>query len=262
MKSKNQKMHPQKREPEDWEWNLADEELATAPKKKSRVNILIAILLIVGFLALSLPELQILIASRFDFMADNKRLSSDQIVTSAKPAVVFIEASIINGFSTSVHQGTGFNISSTGKIITNRHIITGSKNIKISFGDGRVFYVSHGTTIKGVDLAIIELHSSNLPFIQADKQEVPSKGQQVTIIGNPLGLQKIAERGQVGQYHLTNDNDVAVFDISVPANPGNSGSPVLNDHAQAVGIVFASGEIKTGERTENRALAIPITALP
>lgn len=30
------------------------------------------------------------------------------------------------------------------------------------------------------------------------------------------------------------------FDIKIPVNPGSSGSPVINDQAQAIGIVFAS----------------------
>lgn len=42
--------------------------------------------------------------------------------------------------------------------------------------------------------------------------------------------------GKVGQYYLTSSNKIQVFDINVPANPGNSGSPVLIDRAQAVGI--------------------------
>jgi S1-C subfamily serine protease len=206
--------------------------------------------------------LKFVISSQLDFLAGNRALSTDQIVKKARPAVVNIEASVWNGPFRSLHQGTGFNLSPQGKIITNRHVVEGSGKIKVSFGDGRIFYADSFTPVKGADLAIINLHSYNLPAIAIEKKTTAQSGDQVTIVGNPLGLEKISARGQVGQYHLTSGNEIQVFDISVPANHGNSGSPVLNSRARVVGVVFAISTMEVNGQTETRALAIPIRALP
>lgn len=253
-------------EPQDWEWRLAEQEFEEHKNSKnsstnSLLIIIITVVVIAAFAALSLPDLQILMAGRFDFMKDNSQLRSDQIVTTAKPAIVAIEADAGRPLTQAVRQGTGFNIASQGRIITNLHIIEDAKIIKIVFGDGRTFFTADYTAVEGNDLAIINLNSANLPVIEVDESGRPHSGEEVTIIGNPLGLQKIAQRGQVGQYHLTQANQALVFDVNVPANPGNSGSPVLNNQAQAVGIVFASTEMKVGEQSEIRTLAIPINVL-
>ncbi|MGI5921831.1 MAG: S1C family serine protease [Syntrophomonadaceae bacterium] len=261
MKNQNEVKHLTKTEPEEWEWELADEELAQAPRKKRWPFRIVALLIILGFAALSFPELKFILSYQLGFLAGNQILSTDEIVKRAKPAVVSIEATVWNGPFMSAHQGTGFNISPQGKIITNHHVVSGSKQIKISFGDGRVFYSDRFTAIKGVDLATIELHSYNLPAIPVDKKADIRGGEQVTIIGNPLGLDKIAQRGRVGQHHRTSENRIPVFDINVPANPGNSGSPVLNERGRVIGVVFASSQIKTNAHNETHALAIPIQAL-
>ncbi len=113
------------------------------PKKKSWLFVPIVLLLVAAFTFLSLPDLQILMADRFEFMSDHARLRDDAIVTAAKPAVVAIEASVANALSHSVRQGTGFNLSPQGRIITNLHIVEDASKIKITFGNGQTFIVDH-----------------------------------------------------------------------------------------------------------------------
>lgn len=252
---------PKEAEPEDWEWETEEEDPESS-NKMSPLGKILAIIVVLGFLALSFPEWGYLLSDRLDFLSEQQQLSEDEIVRQARPAIVSIESRVWDGPFVSIHRGTGFNISPQGRVLTNRHVVEGAGKIKISFDDGRVFYPEKFMSINELDIAYIDLNSQDLPVIAVDIENKPEKGDMVTIIGNPLGMNKVSQRGQVGDYHWTQENQVPVFDIDVPANPGNSGSPVLNGEARAVGVVFASGQITTEGKEEARALAIPLQALP
>lgn len=218
----------------------------------------VALLIIVAFAVFSFPHISNYLTGKFNFLNQNQELMEDEIVLKCRPAVVSVEA----GNS----RGTGFNISPEGTIITNEHIVSGAPKIIVRFEDGRIFQADGYQVIAGADIAVLDINAEaqDLPVVEINGDHRVNKGETVTIIGNPLGFEKISQRGVVGEFHRIKDSPHLVFDIKVPINPGNSGSPVINSRAQVVGIVFASALLENSEEGKERqsmALAFPIHVL-
>lgn len=75
----------------------------------------VAFLILLAFIAFSLPNFSYLFSNKLSFLDQNESLTEDAIVQKCKPAVVNIEVTDTNGvLNTVVRNGTGFNISQTG----------------------------------------------------------------------------------------------------------------------------------------------------
>ncbi|MEA4924473.1 MAG: trypsin-like peptidase domain-containing protein [Syntrophomonadaceae bacterium] len=224
---------------------------------------LTAVLLLVAFTLLALPGLSYLFTDRLRFLDQNQVLQEDQIVLQCKPAIVSIAAVSMNdAFLRAVHRGTGFNIAPTGTIITNRHVVENAGKITITFDDGTRFYVNQYETVPGNDIAVIHLKGHDLPTIALDPDDNIKSGDMVTVIGNPLGFENIAQRGEVDGRFTVADSTAPVWAVKLEANPGSSGSPLINSQSRVVGIVFAAAAFESNNQTESRALAIPVQVLP
>lgn len=220
-----------------------------------------AVLVLLAFIVSSAPQLSYLFNDRLGFLEQNRVLRNDQIVQIAKPAVVSIEAvDTSNPIKTTTHTGTGFNVDPAGIVITNEHIVAGSVTITITFESGQKFYANHYQQVPGYDLVVIRLNSAGLPAISLGSEEGLQVGDTVTIIGNPLGFQKIAQRGKVFGY-FNNESGNRIMAVQLPINPGNSGSPVINQQAQVVGIICGSTHQEVDGSSEPLAVAMPAQAL-
>jgi len=138
-------------------------------------------------------------------------------------------------------SGSGFLISSDGFVVTNNHVIENALDIKVSLGDGRTVKADLRGADPSTDIAILQVHESNvrsLAFADSDKLQV---GQIAIAIGNPLGLQHTVTAGVVSALGRTLRasngrliDDVIQTDASL--NPGNSGGPLVNSLGQVIGV--------------------------
>lgn len=240
-----------------FEPDMIAEDEAPSVGRRSRTGIkIVAVIMLLAFLAFSYAWLPALRQIKFDFLEQDKNLSKEDLVVRCKPAVVTIKASNTKGKSS---QGTGINLDPQGVIITNRHVIEGSSSIEVDFGDEKRYFSRDIEMVDGYDLAVIKLNEQDLPFLPVVTDRMVEPGQVVTVIGNPLGTDKISSRGKVMEYIETDTG--TVFSISVAIAPGSSGSPVLDETGSLVGIVFAMGTVNINGEKHERALAIPSTVL-
>lgn len=247
-------------EDELW-WEDNDEQDAPTRKRPTWALRIIALLVIIAFLGISLPYLPELVAGHFNFLSQNRELSQDELVDQARPAVVNVEACGGSASPAGTRRGSGFCVAASGIILTNFHVVTGAKQVKVEFADGQRFLSSKFHQLEGRDVAVVYLSGQNLPFLTLDTEIPAQPGDTVTTIGNPMGFERMAARGQVGAFYRQNSGEL-IFDITVTSRAGSSGSPVLNKDGRVVGIVYAITEMEINGKKEERTLAIPLNFDP
>jgi len=144
--------------------------------------------------------------------------------------------------------GSGFQISANGIIATNYHVISSyalhPKKYRIEYLD------SQGNkgdlTLKSVDvindLALVKrdishVNKENIPFFKLSERS-PHKGEALFSLGNPHDLGMIVVPGTYNGLKKESFNDRVHFTGSI--NSGMSGGPVVNKHAEVVGINVAT----------------------
>jgi putative serine protease PepD len=160
------------------------------------------------------------------------------IYAKASPAVVSIR--------TTTGSGTGFLIDKKGTLVTNAHVVEGSKQVQIKFG-------VHGTTltgtVKGVDqssdLAVVDLPDNDVPSgvtpLSLADSRTANVGDDVIAIGNPFGLDRTETTGIVSgiarDIPAPNGFQISeAIQTDASINPGNSGGPLLNAAGNVIGV--------------------------
>jgi len=144
--------------------------------------------------------------------------------------------------------GSGFVVSPTGLVLTNRHVIQRLATIRVQLASGRTFpgrlVAYSGTT----DLALIRVQTTQpLPCATIGRSDDLMIGETAIAIGNPFGLSHTVTVGVISALHRAlheaGYEDLIQTDAAI--NPGNSGGPLLNILGEVVGIntaIYAEGQ--------------------
>jgi len=156
-----------------------------------------------------------------------------QVVDRALPSVVQIRSQ--RGL------GSGIVFDEAGHVVTNAHVVAGSRSFRVTLADGS----QHTATLRGTfaagDLAVVQLQGVRpTPATFADSSRV-RVGDYALAIGNPLGLRSSVTQGIVSSTSRTvgEGDGVAlpsVIQTSAPINPGNSGGALVDASGAVIGI--------------------------
>ena len=141
-------------------------------------------------------------------------------------------------------NGSGFFIDSTGRAITNHHVIVGWPYAFIRTNDGEIFeIVGYYLYDLRSDLAIIQVEGSGFSYLTMGDSDSLRIGDSIYAIGSPLGYHNTFSTGIVSRFEEVAHFDIYtvynMIQITAPISGGSSGGALLNNRGHVVGITTA-----------------------
>lgn len=155
--------------------------------------------------------------------------------------------------------GSGVIISEDGYIVTNNHVVAGSRQITVRTSDKKEYPAELIGTDPKTDMAVLKIEAAGLIKAAIGDSEKLKVGEFVLAVGNPLGtLGGTVTNGIISAL----DRDIVVqgqtmtlLQTNAAVSPGNSGGGLFNERGELIGIVNAKS---AGEGTEGLGFAIPV----
>ncbi|MGH2795918.1 MAG: S1C family serine protease [Actinomycetota bacterium] len=154
------------------------------------------------------------------------------------PSIVRIDVDA--GFESGT--GSGVIYREDGYIITNNHVVEGSRNITVTLSNGEELAAEIvGSAGRQVDIAVLKVDRSGLPAATLGDTHELEVGDLAVALGSPFGLQSTVTAGVVSALHRNiSFGEGARFSDAIqtdaPINPGNSGGALANSSGEVVGI--------------------------
>lgn len=191
---------------------------------------------------------------RADELAElaGKVFDPQEIAGAVLPSVFRVRAGEVTGTAFAIGEpadGGGTNL------LTNLHVVeevwrSGQRKVFLERASQR-FPATIVDVDQDNDLALLTTNAKFTGLTPASSEV--EAGQQIIVVGAPLGLEDSVTTGVVSAFRDLEDGSGKVIQFDAPINPGNSGGPVVNGAKQVVGIATAKAR-----DAEGIGMAVPI----
>ncbi|RJQ56966.1 MAG: tetratricopeptide repeat protein [Nitrospiraceae bacterium] len=134
-----------------------------------------------------------------------------------------------------ISQGSGFVVRADGAIVTNYHVISNAKDIKVKVGDKILDVEGLIHTDKENDLVILKAKGEKLQAVKLGDVSKVNVGEKVYVISSPEGLENTISDGLLSGIREI-DEKMKILQITAPISPGSSGGPVFNTAGEVIGV--------------------------
>ena len=166
-------------------------------------------------------------------------------------------------------SGSGFIITSDGYILTNYHVISGSKTVTVATYDHNTYDAKVIGYDASNDIAVIKIDAENLTPVTLGDSDTLRVGESVYAIGNPLGELTFSLTGGIVSALSRNvqteaGTSMSLIQTDCAINSGNSGGALFNTRGEVIGITnakYSSSGMGNEAEIDNIGFAIPINSV-
>src|ERR1700694_1067999 len=191
------------------------------------------------------------------------------IAAKIHPFVVDVNTVIQSANGSGAAAGTGIILTSTGEVLTNNHVVSGSTSISVTIQGRSGTYPAH---VLGVDptkdVALIQVEGvSGLPVATLADSSTVQLGQPVVAFGNALGQggTPSVTSGSIVALNqsltasdgTTSEQLTGMIQMDASISPGDSGGPIVNSAGQVIGMITAGQSVGRRSTATTVGFAIP-----
>lgn len=142
------------------------------------------------------------------------------------------------------YTGTGFALTNDGYFVTSYHVTKGADSVYIQNSNGEYFKASKYAFDEAADIAILKVEKKNFRFGKGDIPYTFANGKaglgaRIFTLGYPKD-NLFYDEGYISSKNGYESNELQ-YTLELPVGHGQSGSPVLDNNGNIVGILSAIG---------------------
>ena len=188
------------------------------------------------------------VAARGDLAADE--LNTIDVFKNNSPSVVYVTSIALrrglfslNAVEIPQGTGSGFVWDTSGRIVTNYHVISDANRVQVTMADHSTWKAALVGAAPDKDLAVLQITApqNQLHPIAVGESKNLLVGQKVFAIGNPFGLDQTITSGIISALGreinaITGRTISGMIQTDAAINPGNSGGPLLDSAGRLIGV--------------------------